>query len=281
MESVRRIALIICMAVAVMFSQVACIGTPDVEEDEDVAELQQELVIRNALTQNALTQNALTQNALTQNALTQNALTQNALTQNTLTQDALRDPLARELLQFLVGCALPVGAEVSIEVEGETYTYEGEVGLAPRWGEEGGSCNEKCQEWVSGCLLSRVNHNGEHIPISIRGKNHALDSTLRERLRYSHREATYFGNVFVTPQHRFACLSPGETELPRVCGPSIEDCVVTVTGSCDDVCGRPRRDGSFPNCRAELDDEHSFRGGHPITPVHTELFKGSVTVFLR
>src|SRR5262245_41526408 len=104
----------------------------------------------------ALSANALTANALTANALTANALTANALTANALTANALRDPLSRELLKYVVSCALDDGQSVTLSVDGQRYVFPGSLGLAPEWGERRGSCDDSCQRWVSGCVLARV-----------------------------------------------------------------------------------------------------------------------------
>jgi len=253
----------------------SCIASPDEGVSwSDGPALQGEALTQNALTQNALTQNALTQNALTQNALTQNALTQNALTQNALTQNALNDPNARELFSYIVSCALPEGETLSyLADDGVTYSFEGSLGLAPEWSKPHARCNETCQQWVSGCVLSRLDYLGQHVEISIRGQNPALATTWEERHEYTQREATYYGNIFAQPQRFLACLSPGETGDPRVCGPSLEGCAVTITGSCDEVCGAPRVDGSFPDCRGSSDHARAGRAQLAYT--------GSVTVFLQ
>ena len=85
----------------------------------------------------------------------------------------------------------------------------------------------------------------------MRGDNPALAISKQEAKKYTVGEATYFGNVFTAPapQRRYACLYPGQTEIPRVCGPTIQGCVVDVDASCDQVCGPQRADGSFPDCR--------------------------------
>ncbi|WP_437937497.1 hypothetical protein [Sorangium sp. So ce341] len=245
-----------------------------------MAEVQQEVVVYNALTRNALTRNALTRNALTRNALTRNALTRNALMGNSLTSEALRDPESRELLSFIVSCALPEDEKITVEVDRRSYTFVGELGLAAEWGRRNGSCGEKCQEWVSACLLSRVNYLGEHVTISLRGKNEALSSTKRERDKYEAPEATYYGNVFLENQRRFACLAPGERSIPRVCGPSVDDCVVDVVGDCEDVCDGPRHDGSYTNCR-DREPLIELPCGTRIFPRGTDSYKASVSVFLE
>jgi hypothetical protein len=207
-----------------------------------------------AMTGNALTGNALTGNALTGNALTGNALTGNALTGNALTGNALTDPNAREVLKYIVGCALPEDEHVTVNVQGKTYTFDGQLGLAPEWGEEGGHCDSECKAWVSACVISRLDYTGESVTISVRGDHDALTSSSKELKKYKHREATYYGNIFGSDQKIFACLPPGRTSIPRVCGDapdSLDDCVVEVQGECEDLCGDDRWDGSYPNCREE------------------------------
>ena len=210
--------------------------------------LSQNSLTTNSLTTNSLTTNSLTTNALTASALTTNSLTTNSLTTNALTASALADPLARELLKYIVSCALPRDAEIDLTVDGVDYAFPGGTGLASEWGQPSGSCGVSCRRWVSACVLARVNYLGVSLPISIRGARHQLASTAAERSDFPHREATYFGDIFVSPQIRRACLSPGQTEIPRVCGPSLDGCVMDVIGSCDEMCDQTRRDGAFTGC---------------------------------
>jgi hypothetical protein len=179
---------------------------------------------------------ALVENALTANALTANALTANALTANALTANGLRDPLARELLKYIVSCALDDLDSVTIRIDGIRYRFDGELGLAPQWGDEHGSCDGSCQRWVSACVLARVDAAGVKREISIRGDNRALWPEWGEVRGYPIREAAYYGNLFATGQPRFLCLSPGQKGDERVCGPSLTDCPMTVVGSCKDAC---------------------------------------------
>ena len=218
-------------------------------EETDLAATRSALTAENALTANALTANALTANALTANALTANALTANALTANALTANGLRDPLGRELLKYVVSCALPAGASVSITVDSHRYDFPGSIGLAPQWGNVGGSCDRSCQRWVSGCVLARVDAAGVERLISIRGDNRALRPDGRELAQYRQREATYYGNLFAEGQPRYLCLSPGATSDDRVCGPSLSDCPMTVVGACDEVCDDRGAFGTFSDCR--------------------------------
>ena len=221
-----------------------------------------------ALAANALTANALTANALTANALTANALTANALTANALTANGLRDPLGRQLLKYVVSCALPEGAGVTVAVDGQSYTFPGSLGLAPDWGERRGRCDGSCQRWVSACVLSRVDAEGVERLISIRGDARALRPVPHELRDYPVREATYYGNIFVAGQPRYLCLSPGATQDLRVCGESLANCPMTVVGSCADVCEKEGRYGAFEDCRTGRNSRRA------------EEFDESVTVFL-
>ena len=237
----------LALMVSLPFTQSGCLGGSAIYEEgaeEDVAESAEEIVTTNSLTSNSLTSNALT-------------------------AQALEDPDARMLLKYVTGCALPEGAHFDIEIEGQTYGFDGELGLAPEWGHPNGHCNSKCRSWVSGCVISRLDYLGEAQLISIRGKHNALSSSASERAAYPEREATYYGNIFASPQRNYACLSPGETQIPRVCGPSLSGCVLDIQGECDDVCKKAsKKDGSFPSCESE-----SWGCG-------TDRHEGSVTVFL-
>jgi hypothetical protein len=245
-------------------------------EVEDVGARREAETTANALTANALTANALTANALTANALTATALTATALTANALTASALADDAdARTVLKYIVGCALPEGTQFDLEFDGQTYTFAGSIGLAPEWGKPHGRCDAACRGWVSGCVLARLNYLGETVPISIRGEHVALASTPKERYAYPHREATYYGNIFTNPQIRLGCLSPGATSDERVCGPSLTDCVITFTGSCERACDGVRSDESFPNCHS-----HGRNKANHYPP-GTTAFRGSVSVFLQ
>jgi hypothetical protein len=237
-----------------MFALAGCGGG----EDIDLATTRSAVTAENALTANALTANALTANALTANALTANALTANALTANALTANGLRDPLGRQLLKYVVSCALPDGQSVSIRVDGQRYDFPGSLGLASEWGRTGGSCDGSCQRWVSACVLARVDAAGVERLISVRGDNRALRPDLRELLQYRQREATYYGNLFADGQPRYLCLSPGATSDDRVCGPSLADCPMTVVGECDDVCSDRGLFGTFSDCRTSRHGGRSY-----------------------
>ncbi|AUX42798.1 membrane protein [Sorangium cellulosum] len=261
------------LAVAAL-STSACVAPLDPEEETE-GSASQAIHAHNALTSNALTSNALTSNALTSNALTSNALTSNALTSNALTADALHDPAARTLLRYVVGCALPAGERFTVDLDGTTFAFHGELGLAQGWGKEGGACDKECRTWVSGCVIARVNYLGERVSISVRGDRAELQADKAERREYHTQEATYYGDIFSAEPHYHACLPRHAWAIPRVCGPSTETCAIEIAGRCDEVCEAPRRDGSFPNCRA------TFRTRSGERHVRRAPYHGSITVFLR
>jgi hypothetical protein len=241
------------------------LGACGTEDESDLVEARSAITAANALTANALTANALTANALTANALTANALTANALTANALTANGLRDPLGRELLKYVVSCALPAGAVVSLTVDHTRYDFPGSLGLAPEWGGAHGSCGRSCQRWVSACVLSRVDAAGVEREISIRGDNRALLPTWQELRDYRVREATYYGNIFADGQPRYLCLSPGATSDERACGPSLSNCPMTVVGECDDVCDDRGWFGTFSECRTSRRDGRAERYDETVT----------------
>jgi hypothetical protein len=217
------------------------------------------------VTQNALTANALTANALTANALTANALTANALTAN---------PLARQFLKYVVGCALPAGAHLNLALGGQTYGFDGAIGLSPAWGNAGGRCDAGCRGWVSACVLSRLNYLGETVSISLRGSRSELSSSVAERQAYPRREAAYYGDVFASPQVRLGCLPISAPGDPRVCGPTLDGCAVIFVGGCQAVCDAAAADGSFPNCRDRARDASGN------FPAGVKAYDASATVFL-
>jgi hypothetical protein len=214
----------------------------------DMSEDQVEVISdahQRAVTQNSLSSNGLTANGLTANGLTANGLTANGLTANGLVMTALQDPLtsaaAREFLSYVVSCALGPNTTVQVPIDGTLVELSGGLGLASAWGDDNNSCPKECQELVSACVMARVNAQGHHIPLSMRGldsSSPALGSSSTERADYPKEEATYFGNLFVSPPALYACNSTSHPKLiSRPCGPedSRDACVIRILGNCDQI----------------------------------------------
>src|SRR4051794_10263565 len=152
----------------------------------------------NGLSANGLSANGRSANGLSANGLSANGLSANGLSANGLTASgwlgngstALADPTARQFLKYVVSFALNDQQSLSFKADGATYTFPGEMGLAPQWGFPHGSCDGSCQRWVSACVLARVDAAGVHRMISIRGLNPALRPSWTELIQYTRREAT-------------------------------------------------------------------------------------------
>ena len=192
-----------------------------------------------------------------------------------MTHNALTDINARAVLKYIVSCALPAGQQVDINVGGVAYSYPGELGLAPQWALSGGTCNTTCQEWISACVMARVDYLGVKVLISMRGDNAAFTPSSSEISTYKVREGAYYGNIFLPVPERNACIARGRSGLPRVCGPSITNCVVDAVGTCENVCDSTDwRDGSFNNCHDDVKDFYFFY------PWGTKKYAATATVFL-
>jgi hypothetical protein len=218
-----------------------------VEDVESSAEAIQDL---NGLTMNGLTMNGLTTNALLMTGLTANSLTLGGLMKSGAIRTTLaEDPLAQLFMKYVVSCALPAGQTISFPplARQPGFTFAGELGLAPQWG--AAACDATCQQWVSACVISRVNALGQHVSLSERGPSPALALGPGEAQLYPNREATYFGNVLTSPQQIFACRSAGDdpTLIGRACGDGadVSHCAITVLGaSCNTACSAHYGDGS-------------------------------------
>jgi len=232
-------------------------------------------LIGNAITHNALTSNALSGNAITLNALTSNALSINQLTLNALTGSAIGPnensltvletnsleklailmkevpwnvtlSLVPELMQFFVGCALDSGQIWNMTYNNTGYSYDGSLGIAPS--DLSTPLTLVQAQWISACLMARVNYFEHHVLISIRGT--IFSTTPEEEEQYDVYEGSFFGNIFTLPQQKYVCEGPnygqpGQSpdQVWRVCteknstsSSGVNGCDFTVVGYCNDVC---------------------------------------------
>ncbi len=241
----------LCVVLASSVSALGCIAAEGDDDIESVASIEQPIVTLNAITSNAITSNAITSNAL-------------------------KDPNARLLLKYVVSCALPASEHVDFTIDGVDYSFQGELGLTPKWGLPGGSCSDTCQRWVSACVLARVDYLGAKVNISLRGPHANLAASPAELAKYTVREGAYYGNIFRAPaeQERYACVAPGRKGLPRVCGPTLDGCVVEATGWCNTTCGAALPNGAFLDCHDSMRVNNHF-------PPSSENFPTTVTVFIK
>ena len=156
----------------------------------------QELAVTNGLAFNGLAFNGLAFNGLAFNGLAFNGL-------NTAEFHGWfqQEPVLRDMLMsYMVQCAVPSGQTRTYTSPrtGVTYTWQGNLGLAPDWA-SGKPSTVKEQQVVSACLAAHGNKYGVHIPISVLGKSAkavAIPYTTSELTTFSEREGCFFGNLF-------------------------------------------------------------------------------------
>jgi hypothetical protein len=152
----------------------------------------------------------------------------------------------RNVFSYVVSCALPDGDSVSYQVNGTKYTFAGDLGVAPQWKYQ--RCDGSCQRWVSACMLARVNAKGEHVEISMRGANPGLALEKGERKQFTDLEGAYWGNLFERHPVLVGCYPRATPALTRVCGPSLADCPMEVSGPCEDACRSSTVAQGFQQC---------------------------------
>jgi hypothetical protein len=150
-------------------------------------------------------ENGLAMNGLAMNGLAMNGLAMNGLAMNGLASDSFgswfqQSPeLSHQVMKYLVRCAVPAGqTRTYTDSAGTTYTWYGNLGLAPTWA--GGSpATEAEQQLVTGCLGSLVNKYMRSVNVSLLGataSGQSIPYTSAELVDFSQREACFFGNVF-------------------------------------------------------------------------------------
>jgi hypothetical protein len=220
----------------------------------------------NGVSLNGVSLNGVSLNGLVQNGVSLNGISLNGVSLNGVGN--LTDPNVESFMSYLVGCALRDGDSVTYTDKGQSFTFAGDLGMAPEWKDH--ACGGSCQRWISACLLARTNAKGEHVRISMRGDNDGLALDPGELLQYRSFEGAYYGNLFTREQPIFACYPANQPQLLRVCGPSLSDCPMRVVGPCPQACrGQSRHDG-VRDCATSLP---ARRGA--------DLWEEVVTVYLH
>lgn len=101
---------------------------------------------------------------------------------------------SRQVLEYLIGCALPKGQAFTVNAGGQTFTFQGDVGLAKSWKSTKLTAKEK--RWISACMLARINNQGQLMKVSLRGPHHALHVTQAETARFNQEEGVFYGDIF-------------------------------------------------------------------------------------
>ncbi|HEX5746376.1 MAG TPA: hypothetical protein VFZ09_09030 [Archangium sp.] len=207
----------------------------------------QEIAVSNGLAFNGLAFNGLAFNGLAFNGLTLNGLNSTAFHSWFQEEPALRNML----MSYMVQCAVPSGQTrtYTSPSTGITYTWMGNLGLAPDWA-SGKPSTVQEQQVVSACLAAHGNKYGVRIPMSVLGKNAkavTIPYTSSELTTFSEREGCFFGNLFnnegiyavsdAPPLHvedstaRGCALSTVENNTSQECLP-----LVRIRGNCGNFC---------------------------------------------
>lgn len=175
---------------------VACLvsGCTD-EESPSESTNDSTIVVFNRLAGNRLAGNRLAANRLAANRLAGNRLSNNRLELHREgAAELMSTPDGREVLSYIVSCAVPEGTVLVGESGGQTYEFPGEIGLASEWLRH--RLDSKGEGWVSACLFARVNAHNVTLPISLRGPNHRLAASADEQAGWTLEEGAFYGNLF-------------------------------------------------------------------------------------
>ncbi len=223
----------------------------------------------------AETESAVTAgNRLASNRLASNRLASNRLASNSLeTRDLMSTEDGREVMSYIVGCALPAWQSVTLQDSaGVQYTYPGLLNLAPAWTSRALTVSER--RWITACLAARTNVFGVPVSISMRhDTNPALLAGSAEKSTYANAEGAFYGDLFATTPVLFACgnraWSTFQPNTFRACalssGGSSTDCQFTYTGPC----------GGGTTCSDKVAPFGGCKGGVPST-TYSEV----ITIFL-
>ncbi len=224
---------------------------PACVDELDESSTPQAVVIDNRLAANRLAANRLAANRLAANRLAANRLAANRLAANLADADELlATPEGREVMAYIVSCALNEGTTLVAETASGTFEFLGELGLAADW--EHHPLSEQGTGWVSACLFARVNANNVAVPVSLRGRHALLKKVdAAEASGWSLEEGAFYGNFFIDraagdPPDWHACRgrdqTAGETGglISRDCtepdpaNPGLTICGFTDAGDCGD-----------------------------------------------
>lgn len=173
------------------------------EGEEDLAETEQAVASTNRMSLNRMSLNRMSLNGLSAATLSPDG---QSLTGTSL----VSTDEGRELLRYIVRCALPPGEALTASYGGAVYHFQGGIGLAPDW--LSSPLSPSGQRWMTACLLAHANGYGMEVPISLRGFHPALQTSEEEVDQFSVEEATYYGNIFVTGSSNIVTTYQGDDD---------------------------------------------------------------------
>jgi len=245
-----------------------------VVDDLDLSETTDEVQTTNRLAANRLAANRLAANRLAANSLGAAALTSGAL---------IETVEGRDVFSYIVSCALPAGRSVTVQdSHGTSYTFNGEIGLAPGWQTTTPTVAER--HWVTACLLARTNYYGVSVQLSMRGAHPALAATSTETSTYKVAEGAFYGDLFATTQSWYACGTKKWTstlaqDAQRTCTIS-QDGITTMCGfTYEHFCGSNFTQLNAPTFPAACSNTKAPFGG--CKGVEATTWAEVITIFLK
>ena len=152
----------------------------------------------------------------------------------------------REVLSFIVSCALPEGTTLVAKTPDNTdFEFSGDLGLAPTWLDH--PLNQEGRGWVSACLYARSTNAFVANPLSLRGPHPALAVTPEEAATFTLEEGAFYGYYFspaAQPMMALACRGKDQAAgevgglITRDCAepdpldPTKTQCGFTYAGDC-------------------------------------------------
>ena len=256
----KQYDFLVALCLAVPLFSGGCAASPEKYED-DIGVSPSPALNANALNANALNANALNANALSGGALATGSLSADAL--SAVQHASATGDLSRQLLRYMVSCALDATQSVSftwVDGDGVAHdeTYPGLLALAPSWAS--GPLSSEGRGWVSACLISRVNYFGETVTLSSRGAHASLGTSASELAAYTMEEGAFWGDVFAEIPTAYACdHEPNDAhsrDSLRVCAAgyvdapgSVQSCgLIQRLGSCDAACGQLSAEQYYTSC---------------------------------
>jgi len=164
-----------------------------------------------------------------------------------------------QIVRSAIKCALKPDQFVKDPVTGEVY--KGWWGLATTW--ETDPLNVEGQEWVTACMIQKLNFYGTTVPILLEGNNPPIYVNPTLDPQYPFEESTAFGNYFLPEPAIYACwesdlaakceFHPGgaEDDLEhRICDENNNNCGITQIGPCSTMC---QQSGPYWKCAGGSD----------------------------
>lgn len=214
-------------------------------DEGDFGSTSQSIVVNNRIAANRIAANRIAANRIAANRIAANRIAANRLTLSPAGDDLIETADGREVLTYIVSCALKEGTVlVGTDSNGVEYEFFGEVGLAPQWIDH--PLNNRGKGWISACLFARVNNHDVAVPVSLRGPSHALATTADELANWTIQEGAFYGQYFLPitqPIAWYACSGhdaplalPEERDctMPDPAHPGLTLCGFNYAGDCGD-----------------------------------------------